>query len=181
MIDQLQHEAENSSVLLPPQYAFSFEAERKLVRFAPGGLVPLAVQLGEVKTISEILFAARINSLDSVQRIRVSDDDTTGPQADYLSNQSVTNDPGGPDALFNHVPLVHPGNCRSACRFCLVAARIHHQRHQCSTGGRRRGGVSRSGGAAAAMPGRGGLQTVLNEQLLRVTMVVEVVKLLPKK
>ena len=30
-------------------------------------------------------------------------------------------------------------------------------------------------------PGRGGLQTVLNEQLLRVTLVVEVVKLLPKK
>jgi hypothetical protein len=31
------------------------------------------------------------------------------------------------------------------------------------------------------VPGRGGLQTVLNEQLLRVTLVVEVVKLLPKK
>jgi len=33
----------------------------------------------------------------------------------------------------------------------------------------------------AALPGKGGLQTVLNEQLLRVTLVVEVVKLLPKK
>ena len=31
------------------------------------------------------------------------------------------------------------------------------------------------------VPGRGGLQTVLNEQLLRVTLEVEVVKLLPKK
>jgi hypothetical protein len=30
-------------------------------------------------------------------------------------------------------------------------------------------------------PGRGGLQTILNEQLLRITLVVEVVKLLPKK
>jgi hypothetical protein len=33
----------------------------------------------------------------------------------------------------------------------------------------------------AVTPGRGGLQTVLNEQLLRVTLVVEVVKFLPKK
>jgi hypothetical protein len=31
------------------------------------------------------------------------------------------------------------------------------------------------------VPGRGGLQTVLNEQLLRVTLVVEIVKLAPKK
>jgi hypothetical protein len=33
----------------------------------------------------------------------------------------------------------------------------------------------------AAAPGKGGLQTVLNEKLLRVTLVVEAVKLLPKK
>ena len=35
--------------------------------------------------------------------------------------------------------------------------------------------------APPAAPGKGGLQTVLNEQLLRVTLVVEIVKLLPKK
>src|SRR5208283_633796 len=35
--------------------------------------------------------------------------------------------------------------------------------------------------APAPLPGRGGLQTVLNEQLLRITLVVEVVKLLPNK
>ena len=34
---------------------------------------------------------------------------------------------------------------------------------------------------APLAPGRGGLQVMLNEQLLRVTLVVEVVKLLPKK
>jgi hypothetical protein len=32
----------------------------------------------------------------------------------------------------------------------------------------------------AAMPRRGGLPTVLNEQLLRITVEVEIVKLLPK-
>ena len=34
---------------------------------------------------------------------------------------------------------------------------------------------------APPAPGRGGLQTILNEQLLRVTLVVEIVKLPPKK
>ena len=52
-IDQLQHEADSASVTLPPQYGFSFEAERTLVKFAPGSLEPLAEQLGEVKTIQK--------------------------------------------------------------------------------------------------------------------------------
>ena len=34
MIDQLQHEAETASVALPPQYNFSFKAQRDLVKFS---------------------------------------------------------------------------------------------------------------------------------------------------
>src|ERR1017187_3342626 len=90
-IDQLQHEADAASVTLPPQYNFSFKAQRDLVRFQPGSLASLAAQFGEVKTISEILFAARVNSLDGIQRVRVSDDDANGPQADYFDGHSVTN------------------------------------------------------------------------------------------
>ena len=73
-------EAADASVTLPPQYGFSFEAERTLVKFAPGSLDALAQQLGEVKKICEILYAARINSLDGVRRVRVSNDDASGPQ-----------------------------------------------------------------------------------------------------
>ena len=76
---------------LPPKYNFSFEAQRSLVKFAPGSLGALAAQFGEVKTISEILFAAQVNSLDGIQRVRVSDDDANGPQADYFDGHSVTN------------------------------------------------------------------------------------------
>jgi len=90
-IDQLQHAAESGSVQLPPKYGFSFEAQRSIVRFAPGSLAPLAVQLGEVKQISDILFAARVNALDGIQRVRVSDDDIAGPQTDYLNDACVTN------------------------------------------------------------------------------------------
>ena len=35
-IDQLQRDALNASVSLPPKYGFSFEAQRSLVKFAPG-------------------------------------------------------------------------------------------------------------------------------------------------
>ena len=37
-IDQLQHDADAANVLLPPKYGFSFEAQRSLVKFAPGSL-----------------------------------------------------------------------------------------------------------------------------------------------
>ena len=90
-IDQLQHEADTASVTLPPRYGFSFEAQRVMVTFSPGGLGPLAQQLGEVKTLAEILFTARVNSLDGIQRVRVSTDDTAGSQTDYFEGRSVTN------------------------------------------------------------------------------------------
>ena len=88
----LQHEADDASVTLPPKYNFSFSAQCSLVRFAPGSLEPLATQLGEVKAIAEILFAARVNDLDSIQRVRVSDDDTAGLQSDYIDERPITND-----------------------------------------------------------------------------------------
>ena len=91
-IDQLQHEAEGASVTLPPKYQFSFSAQCSLARFAPGSLEPLAQQLAEVKAISEVLFAARVNAFDSIQRVRVSEDDKAGLQSDYIEEQSVTND-----------------------------------------------------------------------------------------
>jgi cytoskeletal protein RodZ len=47
-IDQLQRDATNANVGVLPQYSFSFEAQRSRVKFAPGSLGALAVQLGEV-------------------------------------------------------------------------------------------------------------------------------------
>jgi hypothetical protein len=92
MIDQLQHEATNASVALPAMYSFSFEAEKSKISFAAGSLGPLATQLGEVKTLCEILFASKVNSLDNIRRERVSTDDANGPQSDYLTDKSLTNE-----------------------------------------------------------------------------------------
>jgi hypothetical protein len=96
-LDQLQREADQDNVTLPPKdsqgntYSFSFAAQRQSLAYTPGSLQPLSVQLGEVKAICDILFAAKINSLDNLRRERVSDDDLKGPQTDYLPDKSVTN------------------------------------------------------------------------------------------
>jgi len=92
VIDQLQKEAASGSVLLPPKYGFSFEAQRSLIKFAPGSLEPLARQLAEVRVLVGVLNQAKVNSIESIRRERVSADDNTGPVTDYLDRTSVTNE-----------------------------------------------------------------------------------------
>src|SRR5882762_2678600 len=91
-IDQLAHEATNSSVTLPSNYSFTFQTQKSRLNFAPGSTEPLSTQLGEIKVICDVLFQAKINALDMIRRERVSPDDSTGNQTDYLSEHSVTNE-----------------------------------------------------------------------------------------
>jgi hypothetical protein len=196
-IDQLQHEAQNASVLLPPQYNFSFEAERSLVKFAPGSLDPLAVQLGEVKAICEILFAAKINSLDNLRRARVSGDDAGGPQSDYLDASSSSNnlavftpyeitfrcfshDLAQVLSNFASLPngfVVNGINLQPAA---AVAAASAAPGNPPDVFNPRAPFMARNQPAPPPAPeGRSGLKTVLNEQLLTVTMNLQLVKLLP--
>ena len=95
-IAQLEREATNASVSLPGEYNFSFQAQKNQVSFAPGSLAPLAVQLGEIKALCEILFQAKINALLNLRRERVSADDSSvkALQTDYHNDKSVTNDLG---------------------------------------------------------------------------------------
>lgn len=90
-IAQLQREASNHSVAIPANYGFSFEAQRQRT-FEVGNLSGLAQQLGEVKAICGVLNAAKINSLVSLRRERVSTEDNAGPLSDYLSVNSETNE-----------------------------------------------------------------------------------------
>jgi len=92
-IDQLQKGAAAASVnLIITNYNFSFEAQRRQVSFVAAGLLPLSTQLGEVKAICDILFAAKINSLENIRRERVSAEDSQGLQTDYLTERKTTND-----------------------------------------------------------------------------------------
>ena len=188
-IDQLQKEAANANVGVLPQYSFSFEAQLSRVRFAPGSLDALAVQLGEVKAISEVLFAARVNQLDGVQRLRVSDDDASGPQTDYLTDTAVTNDLAvlTPYALtfraFSpEIAQTLAGFASSPDGFVVTSINVQPAGAAVMMGAPGTPPPYAPTPMPAAMPAsKGGLQTVLQEQLLRATIEVEIVKLLPKK
>jgi hypothetical protein len=208
-IDGLKHQAESAGVTLPPKYDFSFAVQLSRVEFAAGSLEPLAVQLGEVKAISEILFAARVNALDGIQRIRVSEDDAAGLQADYVNETPITNDL----AVFTpyvitfrgftpELARVVSGFANSPNPFIVKSITVQPATGTGTTAEVSGEAASNPYGPGGAMldrryrgymrpptvapeqqspaPGRGGLQTVLKEQLLHVTLEVEIVKLLPK-
>jgi len=204
-VDQLQHEADGASVTLPPKYDFSFSAQRQLVKFAAGSLPPLAVQLGEVKTLAELIFSTRVNALDGIQRIRVSEDDTAGPQGDYTDEHSVTNDLAvitpyvvtfrcfTPElarvisafATSSNTLLIKAINVRPAGAADMEESA--ESANQAATAAafygryaRRRMPPAFAPPAAVPAASRGGMQMVLKEQLLRVTMEVGFVNLLPK-
>lgn len=187
-IDQLQHDATNANVSVLPQYSFSFEAQRSRVKFAPGTLGALAVQLGEVKAISEILFAARVNQLDGIQRVHVSDDDTAGPQTDYLADNSVTT---GLAVLTPYTVTFRsfsPEIAQTLAGFASSRNGFIVKSINVQPAGAAQMEASpvftpasvRGNPVPGAMPAKGGLQTVLQEQLLRATMEIVIVKLTPK-
>ncbi len=86
-VSELRRVAAQQSVILPQDYYFSFESQRKVMIFDPSGLEKLAVQLGEVKVLSEILFGAKVNSLDSLRRESVSTNDNN--PSDYISEKTT--------------------------------------------------------------------------------------------
>jgi hypothetical protein len=185
-IDQLQHEADTASVTLPPKYNFSFEAQRSLVKFS-GSLGALAAQFGEVRTIAEILYAAKVNSLDGIQRVRVSDDDANGPQADYFDDHSVTNNlvvltPYQITfrSFSPEIAQVLAGLASSPHGFIVKSISVQAAGTLAATSPNATAPSPSPTPVPTVTPGRSGLQTVLNEQLLRVTLEVKVVKLLPK-
>lgn len=199
-IDSLLHEADAANVvvpdLAPDKYAFSFKSERDLVKFSPGGLDALAAQLGEVKTIAEILYAAGVNELNSIQRVRVADEDANGPPADYISEQSITNNQViitpyvitfqsfGPE-----IARVYAGFAASPHAFIIKSRNVLPAQPNANTpapapqffprGGDHMNPYGQTPGGP--LPDKTGLVTVFKEQLLRVSMEIEIIKLPPKK
>jgi hypothetical protein len=220
---QLQQEAKDYNVGLPSQYYFSFQVQSTKLTIS-SGLEPLAKQLGEVKAIAEILFGARVNDLDSIQRVPVSDDDVgTGLQSDYTDARPITNDLAVLTpytvtfrSFTPEFAKVISGFANSTNPFIVKSVSVQpasgadngtgnagamtpmypqqpypgqvrpNQYGQYPPGrfppGFYQGGVAPGQTAPnMPMPGRGGLQTVLKEQLLRVTLEVDIVNLLPKR
>ena len=189
-IIQLQHEAEAANVAIPAKYNFSFEAEagsrQMIMKFAPGSLSDLPVQLGEVKVISEIIFGAHVNALDGIQRVRVSDDDAGCPKSDYLPSSSVTN------GLAVITPYTVQFRCFTPELAGVLASFatspngfvVSNVNVQQAAGALNDAGADAAARAIRVVSGVPGapknLSIVLKEQLLRVTLEVKIVKLLLK-
>ena len=214
-IYQLQQDAKDNSVNLPPQYYFSFQVQSSKLSIAPAGLDPLAAQLGEVKAIAGILFAARINALDSIQRVRVSDEDAQGLASDYTEQSPITNDLAVITpyvvtfrSFTPELARVVAGFATSPHPFIVKSLTVQPALGVSATPDVAAGGMpnpynpygvpgmvnpdARYRGMmpnpemppgmqpAPGLGGRGGLQTVLKEQLLHITLEVDIVKLRPK-
>lgn len=205
-LKQLRIDADAAGVGLPPNYDFSFASEKNKLAFAPGGLEPLSAQLGEVKSICGILFAARINTLDGIQRVRVSDDDVGGSQSDYIEERPITNDMAiiTPYVIVfrcftPELSRVVGGLAKAPNNYIIKSINVEPANGAAAMGP----GPGYAGEAPPGMPpmvrmgegyppppqppagqaptgGKGGLQPILKEQLLRVTAEIELVKLLPK-
>ncbi|HTB85323.1 MAG TPA: Amuc_1100 family pilus-like protein [Candidatus Sulfotelmatobacter sp.] len=201
-LGQLRHEADAAGVLLPPKFDFSFTAEGDRMTFTPSGLGPLAEQLGEVAAISRILYAARVNAFDGIQRVRASDDDASGQPSDYIDYRPVTNELAIIEpyvitfrAFTPELAAVLSDLATAKNAFIVKAVTVTRADNSGAAGpvgGDQPSGmppVARGPGEfpqPASMPGmmppaagRGGLQTVLKEQLLHITLEVQIVKLLP--
>ncbi|MBA4148280.1 MAG: hypothetical protein H0X66_09200 [Verrucomicrobia bacterium] len=85
----LRTKAEQSGVSLPEQFDFTFSAQRRSLNFPAGSIENWVPQLNDIEAICNILFAARVNALDSVQRVPVSPQDTgTG---EFMGGTVVSN------------------------------------------------------------------------------------------
>src|SRR5665213_3201742 len=82
-------EASNSGVQLPADYHFSFAGEQKKVKFSSECLDPLMQEMEEVNMILRLLYAAKINYLEELQRIPACQDDNDGQ--DILYTSSISN------------------------------------------------------------------------------------------
>jgi len=77
----MRSDAAQSGVALPaPGYAFTFTAENKMLNLPSQSLPQIAGDLSEIKTICDILFEAKVNSLDSIERPVIPGLETNGPE-----------------------------------------------------------------------------------------------------
>jgi hypothetical protein len=197
-IAALNTQALASGIKLETNYYYSFENQRRPINFAPESLLPLSERLKEVHAIATLLFKSKINRLEAIRRAAVPGETATGP--DYLVEAPRTNAESNmlifPYEFIFHsfspeIGAVLEGIARlpeaAVVRSVYVEpADAAAQRRQDPAqpqpgqppGFRGRPGAPQRPGAPAAAPG---LQTVLEEQALRVILKVDVIKPMPPR
>lgn len=199
-IRDLTASAADNRVGVPLDFAFSFSAQREKTVYATGSREHLARQLGEVNAICQVLFTNRVNSLESLLRERTADDTVSGTQPDYLDLVSVTNnntimspyqvtflcfDQELAEVLDGFANQPHGIMVRSleVVPADMTPAEGGMQQPAYQPPYTRMGGGGEGGGIGTMAPSvlgmKGGLPIVVDEKKLRVTMLLELVRIIP--
>lgn len=193
-VARLRSGAAQHNVLVAPDFGFSFSLQQQKVVYDPKSWDQLSKQMGEVKTICDILYNARVASLDFIQRERTADDMNTmqgGAQPDYVQSVSVTNNnivvtPYGVSfrCFTPELGAVLSGFANLSHTVVVKALTI--QPEELNSMGEGMPGMMGAPGYGAYGAARtpttavGGLPAVIDEKKLRVTLLLDFVKMLPE-
>ncbi|MBI1176032.1 hypothetical protein GC207_01185 [bacterium] len=91
-LSYVEKEGQRIGLTIATNFNMSFTAQKIGFRFASNSLAPLSVQLADLKEITKILVDARVNSIESYKRARVSADDSgdNAVEDEYLKKLKVT-------------------------------------------------------------------------------------------
>jgi hypothetical protein len=199
----LHRKAETASVALPSKdYAFTFAHQKTQLQFPAEAFPALPQQLAEIRQISEILFDARVNRLITIRRGRLYVDEPLS-QVDHHELQPEVNEAVGM-AVNPYEVTVHAFTPELAAALQsfykstngLVVKSVQVEVAPTTTDPNQPPGAipapapvppvvrptvppagAARGGVAAAKPEM--IKTVLNERLLKITMMIDVMRTRP--
>ena len=85
VLDEMRREATNAQVEIPPRYEFTFGEVKTMPQIPAYAVEPLAVRLAEVRMLCNVIFKARLRSLDRLERVVAYDGEKSG--ADLLTDR----------------------------------------------------------------------------------------------
>jgi len=188
-VARLRSAAGQHNVVLPLDFAFSFSLQQQKVVYDPKSWDQLSKQMGEVKTICDVLYNARVASLDSIQRERTADDISMtqgGAQPDYVDTVSVTN---GNIVMTPYqvtfrcftpeLGAALSGFANYSHTIVVKAVTIQPEDLTSMSEGMMPGMMGGAyGNQRGVVAAAGGLPVVIDEKKLRVTMLLDFVKML---
>lgn len=198
-IYDLQRKADETSVALPSrQYSFTFAHQKTQLQFPSEAFPALPQQLAEIRAICNTLFAAKVNRLITIRRSRLYADEPLS-QVDHHESKPEINETAGM-AINPYEVTVHAFTPELAAALesfykstnGLVVKSIYVEVAPTTDPNVGPGGVPAPAPVARPFPPAGGvrpgapgarpqesIKTVLNERLLKITMMIDVMRTLP--
>lgn len=224
---QLQRDATNANVTIPPGYNFTFGSLLRLPNLLAYSIEPLTIKFAEVQALCRVLFEARVHALESLDRLPAYPGERAdvGFMTDLVVNTNMTTEGGVVIStpyritfrgFTTELSAVLNGLARSDTFFVVRKLDVSPSTGMGTLGTPQMSGdlnelmmmmmsSGTPGGIPPGTPGAPGmvpgmvrpavrspypnrnpvapqapaLKTILNEKPLRITMVVDVVKLVP--